>query len=147
MTRTHFSLAVAWFVAASCVSAAAQAVTPPQKPGAKVAPGKPRPGAREGRDESAAGRRALAVSLLAGLAEEARGFRDEVLRARVQARAADALWDDERERERARDLFRRAWESAALAEKEFARGGEADRAGHAGARLLLRGARLGVRES
>src|SRR3954465_5541987 len=38
-------------------------------------------------------RRMTALSLLTALADEAKGYHDQVLRARVQARAADALWD------------------------------------------------------
>jgi hypothetical protein len=61
-------------------------------------------------------RRASAVSLVTSLAEEARTYHDAALGARVQARAADALWDSEPERARA--LFRRAWESAEAADRE-----------------------------
>ncbi|HLM54945.1 MAG TPA: hypothetical protein VK422_02385, partial [Pyrinomonadaceae bacterium] len=43
-------------------------------------------------------------------------FRDPVLRARVQARAADALW--ETDQERARTLFRRAWSEAESADAD-----------------------------
>ena len=55
-------------------------------------------------------RRSTAISLLQSLAIEARSFRDEALRARVQARIADVLWDHDRDAARA--LFRRAWEIA-----------------------------------
>src|SRR5260221_10392777 len=61
-------------------------------------------------DPAIAQRRLTALSLLRSLADEARSYRDEALRARVQARVADALWDDDREN--ARDLFHRAWASA-----------------------------------
>ncbi|HYN86293.1 MAG TPA: hypothetical protein VER32_13680 [Pyrinomonadaceae bacterium] len=61
-------------------------------------------------------RRATAVSLVTSLADEARNFGDQVLRARVQARAADALWETDRERARAH--FRRAWEAAETADRE-----------------------------
>src|SRR6266576_584895 len=53
-------------------------------------------------------RRSVAVSALQALAIEARSYRDEPLRARVQARVADALWDQDQDA--ARTLFRRAWE-------------------------------------
>ncbi|HEV2860739.1 MAG TPA: hypothetical protein VGX48_07025 [Pyrinomonadaceae bacterium] len=62
-------------------------------------------------------RRAAAASMVTALAVEARGFRDPVLRARVQARAADVLW--EAEKEQARDLFRRAWEAATSADEQL----------------------------
>src|SRR3989440_5061295 len=55
-------------------------------------------------------RRSIALSSLQSLAIEARSYRDEPLRARVQARVADALWDQDKEG--ARSLFRRAWDVA-----------------------------------
>ena len=55
-------------------------------------------------------RRSIALSALQSLAIEARSYRDEPLRARVQARVADALWDQDKEG--ARSLFRRAWDIA-----------------------------------
>jgi len=55
-------------------------------------------------------RRSVAFSALQALAIEARSYREEPLRARVQARIADALWDQDQEAARA--LFRRAWEVA-----------------------------------
>jgi len=61
-------------------------------------------------------RRTTAISLITTLADDARTFRDAGLRARVQARAADALW--ETERERAQTLFRRAWDEAEAADAE-----------------------------
>jgi hypothetical protein len=63
--------------------------------------------------------RNVAISLLTSLADEARSFRDPVLRARVQVKAADALW--ETDVERARALFRRAWEAASTADDESQR--------------------------
>ncbi|MBD0326367.1 MAG: hypothetical protein ICV68_08045, partial [Pyrinomonadaceae bacterium] len=71
---------------------------------------------RERPDPLAAERRATALALAASLADEARSFRDEALRARVLARTADALW--ETETERARALFHRAWEAAETADGE-----------------------------
>ena len=61
-------------------------------------------------------RRTVAVSLLTSLADEARSFQDQTLRARVQVRAADALWESDPEKSRA--LFRRAWETADTADKD-----------------------------
>ncbi|HBB93836.1 MAG TPA: hypothetical protein DC054_00460 [Blastocatellia bacterium] len=55
-------------------------------------------------------RRSIALSALQSLAIEARSYRDEPLRARVQARVADALWDQDKEG--SRSLFRRAWDVA-----------------------------------
>jgi hypothetical protein len=64
-------------------------------------------------------RRATATSLLLDVAEESAKFKDLFLRARVQARAADVLWDADQER--ARSLFRKAWDAASTADKENAR--------------------------
>jgi hypothetical protein len=61
-------------------------------------------------------RRTIAISLLTSLAEEARSYQNQTLRARVQARAADALWESDVEKARA--LFRRAWDAADTADKE-----------------------------
>ncbi|HXM36674.1 MAG TPA: hypothetical protein VN920_15875 [Pyrinomonadaceae bacterium] len=61
-------------------------------------------------------RRAQVRALLVSLASDARNFRDQTLRARVQARVADALWDVDAEQ--ARGLFRKAWEAAEVADKE-----------------------------
>ncbi|HKO97994.1 MAG TPA: hypothetical protein VJU86_13435 [Pyrinomonadaceae bacterium] len=64
-------------------------------------------------------RRNMAVSMVTSLAEEARSFRDLMLRARVQARAADVLWETDPEGSKA--LFRRAWDSAEAAEEEISK--------------------------
>jgi hypothetical protein len=69
-------------------------------------------------------RRNTAVTLLTTLADEAKGFRDLNLRARVLARAADSLWTSDTERARA--LFYRAWEAALAADEESARRMEED---------------------
>jgi len=61
-------------------------------------------------------RRANAQSLLISLAADARNFTDQTLRARIQARIADALW--EADRERSRTMFRAAWDAAEIADKE-----------------------------
>ena len=61
-------------------------------------------------------RRANAQSLLINLAADARNFRDQVLRARTQARIADALW--EVDADRARVMFRAAWDAAEVADQE-----------------------------
>jgi hypothetical protein len=72
--------------------------------------------AAEAADPVAELRRTTAISLVSALADDARTFRDPALRARVQARAADALW--ETEREKAVTLFRRAWDEAEDADAE-----------------------------
>src|SRR5918911_490284 len=76
-------------------------------------------------DAVAEARRSTAIGLVTSLADEARSYHDEMLRARVQARAADALWETDQERSRA--LFRRAWDAADLGDKELARRTEEDK--------------------
>jgi len=61
-------------------------------------------------------RQAQARSLLISLANDARSFRDQTLRARSLARIADALW--EIDAEQGRTLFRKAWEAAEIANRE-----------------------------
>jgi hypothetical protein len=68
------------------------------------------PSAQKEIDPEILQRRSVALSLLQSLAIEARSYREEPLRARVQARIADALWDQDKEEARA--LFRRAWDVA-----------------------------------
>jgi hypothetical protein len=70
-------------------------------------------------DPAALERRNMAVSLLTSLADDARSFRDQKLRARVLARTADALWTTEPDR--SRDLFRRAWDAAETGDAEAGR--------------------------
>ncbi|MFN2511425.1 MAG: hypothetical protein ABR568_08270 [Pyrinomonadaceae bacterium] len=67
-------------------------------------------------DPIAAQRQVVAISLLQSLADDARSFREPKLRARVQARVADAFW--ETDSERARGLFRKAWEAAETEDAE-----------------------------
>lgn len=62
------------------------------------------------------GRRLQALSLLFSLSNEARGFRDQTLRARSLARIADALWGVAAEQ--GRTLFREAWAAADKADQE-----------------------------
>ena len=70
-------------------------------------------------DAEAAQQRTVAISLVTSLADEARSFKDQTRRARVQARAADVLWDTDPER--ARELFRRGWEAAEIVDAETAK--------------------------
>ncbi len=92
-------------------------------------------------DPVAAQRRVVAVSLLTSLADEARSFRDQTRRARVQAQAADVLW--ETDEARARDLFRRAWEAAEVADAEIAKQQAEDlrRQRESGGPMVMRGRR------
>ncbi|HJZ80999.1 MAG TPA: hypothetical protein VKD91_11660, partial [Pyrinomonadaceae bacterium] len=61
-------------------------------------------------------RRANAQAMLLSLAADAGRFNDQTLRARTQARIADVLWAADPERARA--LFRKAWESAEIVDQE-----------------------------
>jgi hypothetical protein len=104
--------------AAPAQTAAAAAAAQPKKPAAKATKTR----AAGAADPLAAERRANAIALINALADESRGFRDQTLKARVQMQAADTLW--ETDRERARALFRRAWEAAEIADAENTRRGE-----------------------
>jgi hypothetical protein len=61
-------------------------------------------------------RRAQAQSLLISLAADAGSYSDQKLRARTQARIADVLWDADPDR--ARNLFRKAWDAAEVVDQE-----------------------------
>src|SRR5262249_20575843 len=98
---------------------AARTATQNKKPApksAKIKTTKSPPAKSEEEDAVAAQRRIVAISLLTSLADDAHSFRDQKLRARVQARAADALWDEDNDK--ARMLFRRAWQDAGAADAE-----------------------------
>ncbi|HEX7335525.1 MAG TPA: hypothetical protein VF290_28785 [Pyrinomonadaceae bacterium] len=90
-------------------------------------------------DAEAAQQRTVAISLVTTLADEARSFKDQTRRARVQARAADVLFDSDPER--ARELFRRAWEAAETVDAEAAkkRAEEMKRLESEGAPVVVRG--------
>ncbi|HEX8335875.1 MAG TPA: hypothetical protein VF621_04055 [Pyrinomonadaceae bacterium] len=129
---------------ALCVSALAPAAANAQSPAPAAGHTQKKPAAKKPKaaaDPMEEVRRASAVSLVSTLAEEARTFSEPALRARVQARSADALW--ETDREKARALFRRAWEAAEAADREAANLSDAERRrraiarGGAGARGLL----------
>jgi hypothetical protein len=102
-----------------------------------VAQKKAKPNSEE--DADAAQQRTIAISLVSTLADEARSFKDQTRRARVQARAADVLWDSDPER--ARELFRRAWEAAEIVDTETAkkRADEMRRLENSGEPVVVRG--------
>jgi hypothetical protein len=102
------------------------------KPAAAAAPA-------EDVDAEAAQQRTVAISLVSSLADEARSFKDQTRRARVQARAADVLWDTDPER--ARELFKRAWEAAEIVDAENAkkRADEMKRLESEGGPVVVRG--------
>jgi hypothetical protein len=68
------------------------------------------------KETARADRRAQAIQLLVETADRAREFEDLFYRARIQSLAADALWPYEPER--ARGIFRRAWEAAGASDKD-----------------------------
>jgi hypothetical protein len=82
-------------------------------------PVKPSKVKAEEADAEAEQRREIATSLVISLADESRGIKDQTRRARIQARAADILWDSDQDR--ARELFKRAWDSADAVDTETAR--------------------------
>lgn len=90
-------------------------------------------------DAEAEQQRTVAISLLTSLADEARSFKDQTRRARVQARAADVLWESEPER--AREMFKRAWDSAEIVDAEAAkqRAEDVKRMQEKGEPVVLRG--------
>ncbi len=69
--------------------------------------------------------RSLALSLMVSLANDARSFRDDRLRARTLARIADGIW--EVDQDQALSLFQRAWDAAETADQESARLAKEDR--------------------
>ena len=69
--------------------------------------------------------KALALSLLVSLANDARNYPDQKLRARTLSRIADALWEPDPEQGRA--AFRKAWDAAEFADQESARRTEEER--------------------
>lgn len=135
---SHLSMAALCLLLAFAVQVFGQSPsgkTPAQRAGkqAKNAPA----AKRERADPLAGERRAVALMLATSLAEEARSFRDESLRARVLARTADALWESETERARA--LFRRAWEAADTADRESLKRAEEQQRANPNSRTGFRG--------
>jgi hypothetical protein len=83
---------------------------------AKEVAGKGKPAADPEAERILRERRAQAQSLLISLAADAGTYTDQKLRARTQARIADVLWDTDQER--ARTLFRKAWDAAEIVDQE-----------------------------
>jgi len=106
---------------------------------AQEKPVKPKKAKAEEVDAEAEQQREIAVALVISLADEARSFKDQTRRARIQARAADVLWDSDAER--ARELFKRAWEAADAADTEAAqqRAEQIKKMQAAGEPVVLRG--------
>ena len=112
--RSSLSALVCVLALASIVAAQA-----PSEKTSQRARSKPKTTSSEEADAIAAQREVLAISLLQTLADDARSFREPRLRARVQARVADAFWLTDPEK--AKSLFRRAWEAAEIEDTENAK--------------------------
>jgi hypothetical protein len=104
----------------SSTPASPQAVPSGQADSQKVRAAAGKPARRPAADDPLAEqRRATALGLLTSLAADADEFRDPVWRTRAQARAANLLWDFDRERAVA--LFHRAWDAAEKGDLEAQR--------------------------
>ncbi|HEV2883389.1 MAG TPA: hypothetical protein VGW36_00940 [Pyrinomonadaceae bacterium] len=89
---------------------------------AKPVKAKPRSAAAKAKWEQ---ERGMALSLLLSLANDAKSFADDRLRARTLMRIADGLW--EVDPDQGRTLFIRAWDAAETADQESARKMKEDR--------------------
>lgn len=109
------------------ITSPASAQSSPNKPSAE---GTSKPTAAKALLEEEAARLkkarlAFAIQVVSSLADDARAYKDQSLRVRVQARAADVLWTADRER--ARTLFARAWEAAEIVDEEGGRRNQEER--------------------
>src|SRR2546428_10437768 len=114
-------LAVSFLLIASCgvraqSGASVQKNEPKRSGPAKDTPSKSKPTEDPEAERIIRERRANAQSLLIALAADAGKFTDTALRARTQARIADFLWS--MDRERARTMFRTAWDAAVIADRD-----------------------------
>lgn len=132
MTTRRSLSAVALAFLLPCSLPAIRAQETSEKPISQTAPvaAPTKPAAKTKKDSAAAKakaeeQRALALSLLVSLSNEARAFRDQKLRARTLARIADGLW--EVDPDQSRTLFQKAWEAAVAADQESARLEKEDR--------------------
>jgi len=109
-------LLILLFLLFLCATATAQPNQANKTAPAKEVASKGKPAADPEAERILRERRAQAQSLLISLAADAGNFNDQKLRARTLARIADVLWDADPER--ARTLFRRAWDAAESADQE-----------------------------
>src|ERR1044072_3825856 len=129
LTLSSSALALALLVPNATVFAQQTSEKTVAQPGA--APPAVQPAAAKARRSSAAEKarieqqKALGISLLVSLANDARNFSDQKLRARTLSRIADALWEADPEQGRA--LFRKSWDAAEAGDEESARRTEEDR--------------------
>jgi hypothetical protein len=115
MMRFQTSCALLFFLAASC-SLHAQSEAPKRAVIQPATSTKTNPAKDLKVERLRLERRASAQSMLVTLAADANRFTDSVVRARTLARVADQLWESDEER--ARTIFRAAWDAAGIAEKE-----------------------------
>lgn len=126
MIRHHLA-----FIFTLCFAISINTIANAQMPGDKPSPENKRirtaakSSASIKSDQLAEARRAFAVQIVFSLANEARSYKDESLRATIQASAADVLWDVDQAY--ARLLFNRAWEVAETVDKEGKRRNEEER--------------------
>ncbi|HEV7858128.1 MAG TPA: hypothetical protein VGO91_05820 [Pyrinomonadaceae bacterium] len=103
-----------YFLMIVFVLAAGPILAQPQGPRGKTTPPIVGPTAQR-KEEALQARRAQAVTLLLETADKALDVEDLFYRARILSLVADTLWPYEPER--ARQIFRRAWEAAAASDK------------------------------
>jgi hypothetical protein len=113
----HFLFVFACVFAFSATTAAQPAAS--NQPAAKTVAAKTKSAKDPEAERILKERRENAQSLLISLAADAGRFNDQTLRARTQARIADVLWSADPER--ARSLFRKAWESAEIVDQDSRR--------------------------
>lgn len=121
--RLQLACALLFFLAASCpIHAQPNPRVPAEAPNRAAAnqanPSKANPAKDPKAERLRLERRANAQSLLVTLAADAVKFNDSTARARTLARVADQLWESDKERARA--LFRAAWDAVEIAEKDVA---------------------------
>jgi len=126
MTRDRFALLLSLLIAISATysTVIAQSVVrkpPPRDKNKPVA----EKGAASERTAQSEERLAFAIQVVSSLADEARNYKDESLKVKVQARAADVLWNFNQERARA--IFERAWDLAQRVDEDGRRAIEEQR--------------------
>ena len=114
MKRCHLLLVVFLPIASATVAAQSSQANKTSPP--KTVAGNPQPAIELEAERLVRERGARIESLLITLATDAGSFKDQRLRARTQSRIADALWKNDPDR--ARSLFRKAWEAAEIADAE-----------------------------
>ncbi|HEY0004870.1 MAG TPA: hypothetical protein VGB17_08665 [Pyrinomonadaceae bacterium] len=126
MNRDNLTFIIALFCALSINTIAnAQTLNDKSVPKNKKDQPAVKPSGTTKLDQLADERRAFAIQLVMALANEARSYKDDSLRASIQARAADVLWDVDQEQ--ARLLFNRAWDVAETVDKDGRRRNEEER--------------------